>query len=368
MAAEKTNCNSRQGEIDALRGLAVLLMVFSHGLRWVYIGNPATLLPLGGLLTPGDLATPMFYLAAGLSLYLSMQGGLRKNLDLLLLRQRFTARLGKLFFIGVCMSLVWGVLQAQAVTLLILVWLLLSLPPLQSRRALRLFLPGLIVLALGLHLLCRELCLPLFWHRLLADQFPLFAIFALNATGFYLATYLRHRHTTFIFTAIGIFLGLTAVLPGLWQTALQRQGAPLPFLLLGTGSSIFLLGIFRLSPVQKTKIFRCLQQVGSDALFIFVFHYAAFFLPLYLLGFTGKLSAAAALAFALMLSAAVILTAWWRRHSTFTIYDLVDLIFLALQTELLQPLVRGAAGCGAYLFSALTSRTYPGITGLRRQL
>lgn len=343
-----------------------MLMVFSHALRWAYAGDPAALIPLGGLLTPGDLATPMFYLAAGLSLYFSMHGGLRKYSDPLVLRKRFAGRLGKLFFVGVCMSLTWGVLQAQAVTMLILVWVFLSIPRLQDVQVGRAFLPGLIALALCLHLFCREIQLSPFWHRLLADQFPLFAILAINAAGFYLAARLHHRHATAIITGLGVVMSVMAVLPGAWPMTMQRNGAPLHFLLLGTGISMFLLGIFRCDPVQKTKIFRCLRQVGSDALFVFVFHYAAFFLPLYLLGYTSKMSVSVALTFAATLSVAVILTAWLRRNSTFMIYDLVDLIFFTLHAGLALPLVRGAAIFSAHS-NASSPRGYPKALSLRRQ-
>ena len=59
--------NKRFKEIDALRGLAVLLMVFNTVCAGS-MSNPVKILGIFGH-TPGDIATPMFYLAAGLALY-----------------------------------------------------------------------------------------------------------------------------------------------------------------------------------------------------------------------------------------------------------------------------------------------------------
>jgi uncharacterized membrane protein len=110
----------RFSEIDALRGLAVLLMVFNHGLNWAYPGTAYNIVSLFGTLSLGDLATPMFYLAAGFSLYFALAGRLRKDPRRHELRRRYAIRLGKLFTIGLCLSAGWGVLQAQAVTLMAL--------------------------------------------------------------------------------------------------------------------------------------------------------------------------------------------------------------------------------------------------------
>ncbi|MEW5921475.1 MAG: heparan-alpha-glucosaminide N-acetyltransferase domain-containing protein [Bacillota bacterium] len=361
MGLKKIDSISRRGEVDALRGLAVLLMVFSHALRWAYGGDPAALIRLCGNITPGDLATPAFYLAAGLSLHFSLQRGLQKNPDPLDLRKRFTARLGKLFFIGVCMSLTWGVLQAQAITLLVLVWLTLSVPRLQDFQALRSLFPGIITLLICVHLLLSGLPLSPFWDRLLADQFPLFAILAINATGFYLASYLNLRTFTVAMIGLGLGLSAAALLLGEWGVAIQRNGASFSFLILGIGLSMLLLGIFRFGFMQRTIIFCCLMQMGRDALFLFVFHYAAFFLPLYLLGFTGKLSAPGALIFAGIMVLTVTLVARLRRGSSFMIYDLVDLIFLTMQSYLFLPLLQGLN-----IFRTHYS-TCPRGMGLRRQ-
>ncbi|NLC52192.1 MAG: DUF1624 domain-containing protein, partial [Firmicutes bacterium] len=115
MAAVRNN--ERVVGIDAARGLAILLMVFSHGLHWVYTGTSHDLILLFGTLSVGDLAAPIFFTVAGLSLYLSVTSKLRKGVEPLTLVNRYRHRFAQIFFVGVCLSLYWGVLQAQAIAL-----------------------------------------------------------------------------------------------------------------------------------------------------------------------------------------------------------------------------------------------------------
>lgn len=332
--------SERFKEIDALRGLAVLIMVFSHALRWVYAGDPVDIIGLFGDHTPGDIATPMFYLAAGLSLYYSLQSRLIRNVDPASLRKEYSIRMGKLFLIGVAMSFTWGVLQAQAISLFLLMWLILSAVRIYNFNQLRSFFPGILILVLTLHLLLSECSLSLFWEELLAGKFPLFAIMFINAAGFYYAPYLRSYSFSTGCTVLGAGLITAALLLAENGTAIERYGASITFLLIGVGLSVFLLGIFRSSLFQKTFSFRCFTLIGKDALFLFVFHYAVFFLPLYLLGLLGKMASTGALMFSAAVVAGVIITAILRRNSKTTVYNLFDMIFISIWLNVLSPLLR----------------------------
>lgn len=332
--------SERFKEIDALRGLAVLLMVFSHALRWVYAGDPVGIIGLFGNHTPGDIATPMFYLAAGLSLYFSLQSRLIRNVDPLSLRREYSIRMGKLFLIGVLMSLTWGVLQAQAVTLFMLMWFVLSEVRKYNLNILRSFFPGIMALALSLHLLLSQGPLSHFFEELFAGQFPLFAILFINAVGFYFAPYLRSRFFSLGCLVLGAGLVATALLLSESGPSIARYGASITFLFLGIGLSVFLLGIFRLGFFQKSSLFYCFTLIGQDALFLFVFHYLAFFLPLYFLGLLGNMATAGALMFAGVVVTGVIITAVLRRNSILSVYTLFDMIFLTIWQNLLSPLIQ----------------------------
>ncbi|MBS4022686.1 MAG: hypothetical protein KGZ79_09755 [Dethiobacter sp.] len=77
--------SSRFQEIDALRGAAVLLMVFNHGLEWMYSGTAHDVIRIFGSLSLGDIATPMFYgasftfLLLGIGICLILLGVFRFN-------------------------------------------------------------------------------------------------------------------------------------------------------------------------------------------------------------------------------------------------------------------------------------------------
>jgi uncharacterized membrane protein len=350
LGSEKSS-TKRWCEIDALRGLAVLLMVFSHALRWVYAGDPLNIMNIFGGLTPGDLATPMFYMAAGFSLYFSLHSQLQRSPDPLSVQKRYTRQLSKLFFIGVAMSLTWGVLQAQAITLLILVCFTIIMARLQLFHAMRILFPAIIVTALTAHLLITKIALPPLWEEILAGQFPLFAILAINASGFYLATYLQTTAFFPVITFMGVGLIGTILLLGERGAFIERYGASPSFLLLGIGLNCILLGIFHFQILQQTRFFKYLTLIGNDALFLFIFHYAAFFIPLHFAGFLGTMAVASALTFSVCVVTAVIITAKLRKNSTVMVYDLLDMCFVSAGVYLLRPY--------AYVQRFLTDRETP---------
>jgi hypothetical protein len=330
----------RFDEIDALRGAAVLFMVFNHGINWMYTGTSYDIFRLFGSLSLGDIATPMFYLAAGFSLYFSLLNRLRKDPDPAAVRSRYTVRLCKLMFIGVLVSMSWGVLQAQAITLLALTWLTLTVSCRKKFDEARSFLPGFITIAVVIHFLFLNLTLPPLIELVVAGQFPLFAILAINSTGFYLAPHLTLKSFPLRNISLGVCLIITALVVGEKVSPLVRSGAPISFLLLGIGMSLLMLGVFHFRFAQKTFIFRWLAMTGKDALFLYVFHYAGFFVPLYFTGIMGTMTANGAIMFAVALVIAMTVTARLRRESTVSVFDLVDMVFSAVSTWLLPPSVQ----------------------------
>ncbi len=327
--------------VDALRGMAVLLMVFNHGLEWTYAGGGAhKIITVFGSLTLGDIATPMFYLAAGLSLHFSLQSNLRKSGDPAALRRKYATRLGKLFIIGIAISLSWGVLQAQAASLFVLACLTLSMAGGKNTKLTRYILPGIIALTLTAHLLITRYSLPALWENIFAGQFPFFAILTINVTGFFLAPLLRSKTFSLKSAGLGVLLIGTALYLGNNLFDLRRYGASISFLLLGIGLSILLLGIFHFNLLQRLAVFRHLALVGKDSLFLYLFHFAIFLVPIYFSGLMENMSMSQALIFTTSMTASVIITARLRQRSKLTIYSLFDAVLLAFWVYLLAPLTQ----------------------------
>ncbi|NLJ34377.1 MAG: DUF1624 domain-containing protein [Firmicutes bacterium] len=310
-------------EIDALRGIAVLLMVFSHGLHWSYTGTAHDIVSFFSHLSPGDLAAPLFFFTAGLSLYYSLTTLLGRRYTLTDLQKRYTKRLAKNFIVGVALSLTWGVLQAQAITIFILLTSILFLLQHFSFRQMRIYILALIALALGLHLFpFPNKC------SILSGQFPIFAILVFNGAGFYFAPNLCRPKAHYRSLVPGLVFIASALCLGKAGFSLARPDAPLAFIILGIGLSLLLLGLLNFGVLKNTQIYSFICGVGRDALFLFVFHYLAFYLPLYLLGFGNKMGIHGALGFASIMVIAIIITAKMREHSTFSIYQLIDALFL----------------------------------------
>lgn len=312
-------------EIDALRGVAVLLMVFSHGLHWAYTGTAHEIISFFGVLSPGDLAAPLFFFTAGLSLYYSLTTLLKRNFSLSELQRHYSFRLAKLFFIGVTLSLNWGVLQAQAISIFILVTSILFLLEHFSFRQIRIYILAFGILALGLHFsLVPTNC------NIFSGQFPIFAILAFNAVGFYFAPCLRIFKLHYRCLGLGTVLIAVALILAEAGFSLARFNAPIAFIVLGIGLSLVLLGLLNLIVKQSTSVFSYLTRVGRDALFLFVFHYLAFYLPLFFTGFMNKMGITSSLVFASIILIVITLTAKLREHSSFSIYHLVDALLLVL--------------------------------------
>lgn len=313
--------------IDVARGLAIVLMVFSHGLHWLYTGTSHDLIKLYGSLSLGDAATAVFFTVAGLSLYTSITAQLKKGAGPESLLHRYRKRFGQLYFIGFCISLFWSVLQAQALVLFCLASLYLCFLPRWGSGRSRLIILGAVIASLSVHQLAVSVLDYSPFLIFLRGQFPFFAVLGMGGAGFLSSVLLDFRRRNLIL----IFSGGALIAAAHW---LYSQGYPLhrfdvspPFMVFGFGLTLFCVGLFNYAEVQKLFIFRWLACVGKDALFLFVFHYAAFFLPLHLLGLDSRLGPLPALVVSGFFVAAVVYTAHRRRQSSFTMYQLADAIF-----------------------------------------
>src|SRR5690554_5960295 len=103
--------------IDAVRGIAIIMMVFSHGLHWFYTGRSHDIISLFAVNSIGDMATPFFYTISGAALYLSIVSRLGPKPGAGTLIAVYAKKFSQLFLIGAALSKSWGVLQAQAVSL-----------------------------------------------------------------------------------------------------------------------------------------------------------------------------------------------------------------------------------------------------------
>lgn len=112
-----TETKKRIVSIDVVRGIAIITMVFSHGLHWFYTGRSNNVISLFDVNSLGDMATPFFYTISGAALYLSILSRLKAGKDFRPLFAFYSKRFCQLFLIGVMLSKAWGVLQAQAVSL-----------------------------------------------------------------------------------------------------------------------------------------------------------------------------------------------------------------------------------------------------------
>jgi uncharacterized membrane protein len=323
--------------IDASRGLAILFMVFSHGLHWLYTGTSHDLVLLFDSLSLGDLATPVFFTLAGLSLYLSTAAQLRKGLRPSELFIRYRKRFSQLFFVGVCLSITWGVLQVQALVLITVISVFLFCLPRYGPERSRLIILYTALAYLAVHQLVAISFNYAPYLFLFRGQFPYFAVVGMSGIGFFSSVLLKYRFRNLYYIFSGVLLIAVSQLLRYLGIELHRFDAPAPFILLGLGITFICTGFLNSIYLRDSIIVRYLAYVGRDALFLFVFHYVALFLPVYLLGFHNKLGPLPALLTSASFIIIVMSTAKRRLRSSFSVYQLTDIIFsrahtLALRT------------------------------------
>lgn len=322
--------------IDATRGLAVLFMVFSHGLHWLYTGTSHELLQFFGSLSLGDMATPVFFTLGGLSLYLSVTAQMRKGAGLSELVLRFRKRFSQLFFIGVCLSLLWGVLQVQALVLFTVVSVFLfCLSRYDTERSRKIvFYAALVCLVVHQLLVLSFDYSP--YLIIFRGQFPFFAVVGMSGIGFFSSVLLKFRLRNVYFLLFGASLTALSQLLHINGVALKRFDAPASFIILGLGLSFTCIGLLNSVLIRDSIVIRYLSYVGRDALFLFVFHHVALFLPVYLLGFYNKLGPLPALLTSASFIVIVLITAKRRMQSSFSVYQLTDKLFSMVYTFTLQ--------------------------------
>lgn len=276
--------------VDAVRGLAVFMMVFSHGLHWLYVGTSHDVFSWAGL-SVGDLAAPVFFVVAGVALRFSLRSRLQApgaGPDHVWRTHR--RRFRQLFILGVPISVLWGVLQAQALALTVVAWAALRPAPcartVDAPRAAReehaYTLKTTRGFVLSAAALAGHVAVSRLWPGaadwplaggLVHGAFPAGAVLALVAFGFGFGGLMREHRLTRQGAAGGLAAG-GAALAAVWAGGdMQRAGMPPAYLLLGAALTMTALSVFHARPVRRTAPVRFLARIGRRALFLFLAHY-----------------------------------------------------------------------------------------------
>lgn len=331
MSRQRTPASAARGRIlsiDAIRGLAILMMFYSHGLHWFFTGTSHDIATIFGVNSIGDMATPMFYTISGIALYLSLTSSKKEQAEPAALHRLYAGKFAQLFLIGVLLSKSWGVLQAQAVSLWILARIFVSLKarrPLQGTMGVA---PTVGVAALlSHHLIVSSVPPHHFLAGILRGEFPLFAILAVNAFGLYVGYQLRARGTGGWTGIAGAALAGAGLLLHHWIQPIERADMSLSFIAFGIGLVMLLLNILELPAWRDSRLLAPFVDAGRDTLFLFVGHYLVFFLPLYALGFINSFGRPVALVLSALFTLTMVRIAYWRKSLGITARDTLDWVF-----------------------------------------
>lgn len=270
--ASRPRGGGRIESIDAVRGLALIGMVFSHGLHWFHTGTSHDVFSLGGL-SVGDLATPAFYILAGISLRLSIQSRLRREGDLNAVWAGFRRRFTQLFLIGIPLASGWGVLQAQAVALLALTFLAVRIVPRHTRWAHPDWPFVLSIVLLLSHVAVQSVADAPLMTKLFSEQFPLLAIVTLGAFGYGWGRFASTKNWGSASIALGGLLSLGALVLFIGGDVPARIGMTPGYLLAGSALTMLLLGFGHNRRVANRSVTRLLGRIGRRALYLFFAHY-----------------------------------------------------------------------------------------------
>jgi len=316
--------------IDTLRGLAILMMVFSHALNWFFTGSSHEIATFFGVNAVGDMATPFFYTLSGLSLYFSVNSLGKSRHQHNTLFKFYLRRFTQLFLVGVILTKTFGVLQAQAIALLTVAAVFLFtgsyFPGRVSVKAV--FCAG--ILFFTLHLIAVSWMPPEhFLAEYFTGKFPILAILGMNAAGFYLGYRLQTKGLGPWSAAWGIALTALSLLLHNNLQPIERIDMSFSFILFGIGLVMMLIYLFNLPQVQNNQLFIPIVQVGKDALFLFVAHYLVFFVPLYLIDLTNSFNQPTAVLFSSLLTLAMVKISYWHQKNNyiFSVYGIMESIF-----------------------------------------
>ena len=323
MSARSVSGPSKEGRIisiDAVRGLAILMMLFSHGLHWFFSGTSHDIATIFQTNSIGDMATPLFYTISGVALYLSATSKKKSQIRAMKLHGLYAQKFAQLFLIGFILSKTWGVLQAQAVSLFAVVSLFLLLRSRFTFKTTVSLVPLAGVVSLVGHSFVASGLSP---DHLLAQffrgDFPVLAIMGINAFGFYLGYHLRNRGVGAWTTMWGMILISGGLLLHHVQP-IERIDMSFSFIAFGMGTLLLLLFTFELPFCRMSRALSLLIAAGKDALFVFVAHYLVFFVPLYVLGLISSFDQLPALALSVILTVTMIRLAYWRKEVGVTVY------------------------------------------------
>ena len=320
--------------IDAIRGIAIIMMVFSHGLHWFYTGRSHDIISLFAVNSIGDMATPFFYTISGAALYLSIVSRLKPQADSGTLIAIYAKKFSQLFFIGAALSKTWGVLQAQAVSLfLVTAGFLLAGKSFSLPKTVGFIFAGGLIIMAG-HYAVVGLLPGCFFTVFLRGSFPLLAVTGLNALGFYLGHRLKNKGLGFWTAKWGLPLLSAGLLINRYLQPIRRIDMSLSFVLSGIGAVLLLLYVLNLPGLKGSLPVTALVNVGRQALFIFTAHYIVFFVPLYVFGLLGIFDRTMSLLLSGLLTFGIIrMAAWQRNNSNFTVYGIMDSIYEAISVK-----------------------------------
>jgi uncharacterized membrane protein len=320
----------RIASIDTIRGLAILMMVFSHALNWFFTGSSHEIITFFHLNAVGDMATPFFYTISGLSLFFSVSSLSKSEPQQYKLFNFYLRRFIQLYLVGVILTKTFGVLQAQAIALLtVAAVFLLTGTYFSSRIGVgAVFFSGLLFFLL--HFMIVSWMPP---DHFLADyflgKFPVLAILGMNAAGFYLGYSLQTRGLGPSFAVWGTALTAVSLLLHGNLQAIERIDMSISFILFGIGIVMVMIYVLNLPPVQKNRLLLPIIQVGKDALFLFVAHYLLFFVPLYLFGLINSFNETTAVLLSGLITLAMVKISYWHQKNSykFSVYGIMEFIF-----------------------------------------
>lgn len=295
--------SGRIAAIDAMRGLAIILMAFSHGLTWFHTGESRHVIAIFGSLSFGDLATAIFFLVAGISLSLSIRARRRRETPAHHIWNGHSRRFRQLFLLGMPLTAGWGVLQAQAAGLMFITfWALRRKRPAAGEA---LFITAALA-AIHMALKPAAARVPVV-SAFFTSDFPVFATTALIAAGF--AWGIGMTRENVIRGGVGVGMAAMAGFAAVYFLGgeVARSGMSLGYLLAGGAAAAFGLAAMHGASRHGGPVFRLLALLGRRALFLFLAHYGIIAVLAFGFGWWNKFDAPTAAAAASVLVALTVM-------------------------------------------------------------